>query len=60
MKIQVTDDDDIPNKKYVDVQIAAQVAPRLTSQKLEMEVQVYQAVVADFESFLHQCGGYYS
>jgi hypothetical protein len=47
---QITDDDHIPNKKYVDVAIAAQVAAA-DFQKIRDGVSSYtQMVVADFET----------
>ena len=47
---QVTDDDDIPNKKYVDVQIAAQVAAADFQKIRDGSSSFTQVVVADFES----------
>ena len=47
---QITDDDDIPNKKYVDVAIAAQVAAADFQKIREGTVSFTQVVVADFES----------
>ena len=47
---QVTDDDDIPNKKYVDVQIAAQVAAADFQKIRDGSSSFTQVVVADFET----------
>ena len=47
---QVTDDDDIPNKKYVDVQIAAQVAAADFQKIRDGSSSFTQMVVADFET----------
>ena len=47
---QVTDDDDIPNKKYVDVQIAAQVAAADFQKIRDGRSSFTQMVVADFET----------
>ena len=46
---QITDDDDIPNKKYVDVAIAAQVAAADFQKIREGTVSFTQVVVSDFE-----------
>jgi hypothetical protein len=46
---QVTDDDDIPNKKYVDVQVAAQVAGADFQKIREGSASFTQVVVSDFE-----------
>ena len=47
---QITDDDDIPNKKYVDVQIAAQVAAADFQKIRDGSSSFTQVVVADFET----------
>ena len=47
---QVTDDDDIPNKKYVDVQIAAQVAAADFQKIRDGSSSFTQMVVAAFET----------
>lgn len=47
---QVTDNDDIPNKKYVDVQIAAQVAAADFQKIRDGSSSFTQVVVADFET----------
>tara|TARA_B100000242_G_scaffold86607_2_gene57984 strand:- start:964 stop:1935 length:972 start_codon:yes stop_codon:yes gene_type:complete len=47
---QVTDDDDIPNKKYVDVQIAAQVAAADFQKIRDGSSSFTEMVVADFET----------
>ena len=47
---QVTDDDDIPNKNYVDVQIAAQVAAADFQKIRDGSSSFTQMVVADFET----------
>ena len=46
---QITDDDHIPNKKYVDVAIAAQVAGADFQKIREGTVSFTQVVVSDFE-----------
>jgi len=47
---QVTDDDDIPNKKYVDVQVAAQVAGADFQKIRDGSASFTQVVVSDFET----------